>query len=264
MKNDDNTGRFTGFADVYDDVRPRQPEKLTQFIINYLGHAPRRVVDLGCGTGVSTMVWQSVCPDVIGVDASDDMIAAAKAKERPGLRFIKAFGSDTGLEAGSADAVVCSMSFHWMEPVSTLAEIDRILAPGGVFAAVDYDWPPVTAWEAEAAYMKVYNVLRRAEKEDADVSATFTRYDKNRHLDNMRSSGYFRYCREILFSAAEDCTAEKFVNILRSQGSFNTVMALRPELVRREYEEFCDTVRRVYGDSHFPAEYCYRMRIGVK
>ncbi len=48
--------------------------------------------------------------------------------------------------------VTCSQSFHWMEPHSTLAEIARILRPGGVFSAYDYQWPPTVHWQAETAF----------------------------------------------------------------------------------------------------------------
>ena len=54
--------------------------------------------------------------------------------------FYHPLGASTHAHA-SADIVTCSQSFHWMEPEPTLAEIARILRPGGVFAAYDYDWP---------------------------------------------------------------------------------------------------------------------------
>src|SRR3984893_18785877 len=55
----------------------------------------------------------------------------------------------TGLPDGCADIVTCAQSLHWMEPTSTLAEVARILRPGGLFAAYDYDWPPTLHWELD-------------------------------------------------------------------------------------------------------------------
>ena len=34
-------------------------------------------------------------------------------------------------------------ALHWMEPAPTFGEVARLLRPGGVFAALDCDWPPV-------------------------------------------------------------------------------------------------------------------------
>ena len=55
-----NADRFLGFADVYDDTRPKSPKKVQEIILKYLGNTPALVVDLGCGTGLSTIIWSEV------------------------------------------------------------------------------------------------------------------------------------------------------------------------------------------------------------
>ena len=62
-----NADRFRGFADVYENARPAVPERLISIVSGYLGHMPEAVVDLGCGTGLSTMIWGKVCANVVGV-----------------------------------------------------------------------------------------------------------------------------------------------------------------------------------------------------
>jgi len=42
-----------------------------------------------------------------------------------------------------------------MEHGSTVAEIARILRPAGIFAAYDYDRPPLIDWEVDAAFLAV-------------------------------------------------------------------------------------------------------------
>src|SRR4051794_19046780 len=61
----------------------------------------------------------------------------------------------TGLPDGCADIVTAAQSLHWMEPTATLAEIARILRPGGLFAAYDYDWPPTLHWELDRLAQEV-------------------------------------------------------------------------------------------------------------
>ena len=164
--------RFTGFADVYDQARPAVPEYPVKVICEYLGRQPELVVDLGTGAGLSATIWKVHCSHAIGIEPSEDMLAAAKEKECAQLSFRRGFGNDTGLDPECADVVVCSQSFHWMEPESTLCEVDRILKPGGVFATIDCDWPPVTKWQAEQAYMSLYGKVKRLEKELPDVEKT--------------------------------------------------------------------------------------------
>lgn len=259
-----NAARFTGFADTYDRARPAVPDYPVNIIRRYLGHTPDTVVDLGCGTGLSTRIWKGRCRRVIGIDPSGDMLAAARGKEGEGLSFRQGCGSDTGLPDACADAVVCSQSFHWMEPGPTLREIDRILKPGGVFAAIDYDWPPVAGWRAEREYEKIYGKIREWEERLPDVNASFIRYRKDRHLTHIRDSGYFRYARELVFAHTESCTAQRFIDMIYSQGSTQAVLKRHPEVLEEDLERFQKAVREIWGDAVFEVDFCYRMRLAVK
>lgn len=259
-----NAGRFTGFADVYDEARPHMPLYPVQVICRYLGKNPETVVDLGCGTGLSTEVWQSVCENITGVEPSGDMLEIANKKANASMKFIRAFSDNTGLPNDFADVVICSQSFHWMEPCATLAEVNRILKKGGIFATVDCDWPPVTKWQAEKAYMKLYEKVKEIEALTPEIKETFVRYPKDKHLKNIAQSGYFGYSRELLFSNTEKCTKERFEKIILSQGSFQTVYKKRPELIENELEEFRKSLDGIFDNSEFEIEFCYRMRIGIK
>ena len=259
-----NADRFTGFADVYDRARPSVPEYPAKVVAAYLGRRPETVVDLGCGTGLSTLVWKGRCDRVIGVEPSADMLAVARQKADETVCFQQGFGNDTGLPSDFADAVVCSQSFHWMEPMSTLREADRILKGGGVFVTVDCDWPPVATWQAEQAYMQFYNAAKALEKSLPDVKSSFVRYPKEKHLQNMQNSGLFCYCREIVFANTERCNAQRLIDLMQSQGSVQTVLKLHPEQIKAELEMFSQKMRDLLGEREFDIDFCYRMRIGVK
>ncbi|MGI5897126.1 MAG: class I SAM-dependent methyltransferase [Oscillospiraceae bacterium] len=259
-----NAERFHGYAEVYENARPAVPKYPVEIVCRYLKHTPARVVDLGCGTGLSTTVWRSVCGDVIGVEPSGDMLAVARGKEQPGLRFIQAFSDDTGIESETAEVVVCSQSFHWMEPGSTLKEVNRILKGGGIFATVDVDWPPVVGWELEREYMDIYAKIKRLEGDLDEIRSTFVRYPKERHLENISQNGHFRYVRELTFANREECTAERFIGILLSQGNLQMILKKRPELIEQDVERFRQRVDALAGDGSFAMDFSYRMRIGVK
>lgn len=259
-----NADRFTGFARIYDQARPAVPEYPVAVIEKYLGRKPRTVVDLGSGTGLSTQVWKNCGVHVIGIEPSDDMLMVAKQRECDGVSFCHGFGNDTGLEAECADAVTCSQSFHWMEPKSTLQEVERILKSGGVFATIDCDWPPVTEWRAEQAYMELYERICQLEKDMPDLRDSFVRYPKERHLANLKASGFFRYCREITFANTEDCTADRLIELLLSQGSLQTILKLHPQSIERELSLFRSTMKLIFGSRTFSVDFCYRMRVAVK
>ena len=143
MSLDANANRFAGFADLYDSVRPTPPTALSDVLTRYAGGRPALVVDLGCGTGLSTRWAAGWAARVIGVEPSADMRArAAAVTDDPNVRYVDGWSSDTHLPAGSADVVLAVQALHWMEPNGTFAEVARLLRPGGVFAALDCDWPP--------------------------------------------------------------------------------------------------------------------------
>ena len=259
-----NAARFAGFADLYESVRPTMPQHAIGLIKMYLGKTPCRVVDMGCGTGLSTLVWAGHCTEVIGVEPSADMLAVARRKQAPGISFVQAFSHDTGIEPASADTVVCSQSFHWMEPVSTLSEVSRILAPGGVFATVDCDWPPVCGTEAELSYSHLFDAVSRAEAETPALRDASTKWSKDDHLKNIRQSGHFRYARELVFSNTEPCTAERLIALALSQGGLQSVLKSLPGRIQPEIDCFRETVATIYGAEPFHVDFGYRMRIGIK
>ncbi len=259
-----NANRFMGFAELYDNARPRMPLYPVEIITGYLGKRPKLVADLGCGTGLSSEIWKAYADAVVGVEPSDDMRAVASAKEGENLTFIKGYAHETGLAEGCADAVVCSQSFHWMEPVVTLTEVNRILRQGGVFATVDCDWPPVGDWQAEEAYLALIDHVSAVEHANPEFQQSYFRWDKKKHLENIRRSGWFRYCREIVFSNREPCTAERFVGLALSQGGLQGILKRKPELVADQVETFRRRIVALYGNREFTVDFCYRMRVGVK
>jgi trans-aconitate methyltransferase len=99
--------------------------------------APRpgeRIVDLGCGTGGLTVQIATAGAEVVGIDASETMIARAR-ELYPDLRFEVAKGEDFALES-PVDAVFSSAALHWMwPPQEVAASVARALKPGGRFVA---------------------------------------------------------------------------------------------------------------------------------
>jgi len=249
----------TGFAEGYDSNRPSPPVTLLDVLcLEAQVERPRLVVDFGSGTGLSTRAWADRAEQVVGVEASPEMRDQAEAATKAeNVRFVHAYAQSTELQDGAADLVTCSQSFHWMEAEPTLAEAARILRPGGVFAAYDYDWPPIVHWEIESAFEEMLRRIGRAR----DVKP---RYSKEGHLERIRESGHFRYARELVLSSRERGSAERIVGMALSLGPLTV---LHQEGMTEEETGLAalrEAAQRALGDRKVDFYLGYRVRLGVK
>lgn len=110
--------------------------------------APRpgeRVLDLGCGGGtITSAIATRVLPGghVTGVDISRDAIEIARSSrgQSPGLTFTQADAHDLPFPDGAFDAATCvSVVVFCAEPPRVLAELRRVLRPGGRLLVVNSD-----------------------------------------------------------------------------------------------------------------------------
>ena len=249
-----------GFAGDYDRFRPRPPRVLLEVLCRYARvERPELVVDLGCGTGLSVRAWSGTAERVVGIEPNPAMLAVAE--DAPGVEYRQAFAHDTGLPDAIADIVTASQSLHWMEPEPTFAEAARILRPGGVFGAYDYDWPPIVDPEVDAAFMA--HRRHRAElRARLGLQRGADRWAKHEHLERLRASGRFRLSREIVLHSVEEGDAERVVGFAHSLGlpAITSDRELEREL---RVDELETTARRVLGDRTVPFVFGYRVRLGV-
>jgi SAM-dependent methyltransferase len=251
-----------GFAANYDRFRPRPPAALLDTLLEIARvERPALVVDLGAGTGLSTRVWAARADRVIGVEPNPAMLAEAeRLTSEADVTFVEAFGHDTGLPPGEADLVTCSQSLHWMEPAPTFAEAARLLRPGGVFAAYDYDPLPVCDWEVEQAYAAM--MIRRGEVRAAKgIPRGADLWPKESHLERIRESAAFRFCRELVLQSVEEGGAERIEGYARSLGLPVADVDLEPDL---RYDELRAVADRVLGDRIVAFRFGYRVRTGVR
>lgn len=260
-----NIERFSGFAERYDQFRPAPPDILAPLLTRLLP-APelRCVVDLGSGTGLSTRYWADKAQQVIGIEPAADMRRQAEAQTRAArVAYREGFSHQTGLPDQCAQIVTCSQALHWMEPQATFQEVARVLQPGGVFAAYDCDWPPTTgAWKAEAAYRECARGVQEFEK-TLTPAVPLQRWDKAQHLARMQASGCFRFTKEILVHQADTGNAERFIGLLLSQGSVQTLLKSGLSDAQIGLDRFRDTAEQALGTQAQTWYWSYRVRVGV-
>jgi SAM-dependent methyltransferase len=250
-----------GFGATYHQARPSPPRALLNLLSRLARvERPRLVVDVGSGTGLSTRAWAELADEVIGVEPNGEMRAAAAADTpSSNVRFVDGYSHRTGLADDCADIVTYSQSLHWMDPRSTFAEAARILRPGGVFAAYDYELPPSVDWEVDAAFEYFLLRVREFRRERLSIP----RAEKTGHVPRMRESGLFRYVRELGISGEDRANAGRVVTLALSLGPVGRLLEEGLSEEEIGLAGLREAAERVLADREATWTLSYRVRLGI-
>ena len=151
----------TGFArsvEAYERARPEYPAEAIEYIARELDLRPgRTVVDLAAGSGKLSRPLAKLGCDVIAVEPVDEMRAAIG----PGIEALAGTAEAMPLADDSADAVTVGQAFHWFDGPKALAEIERVLRPGGALALA-WNRRPVESSELHAKISEIIAPYRGA------------------------------------------------------------------------------------------------------
>ena|ERR1700731_3834980 len=93
-----------------------------------------RVLDLGCGSGLDLASWGVTASDeVTGLDIDESRLAVARVRF-PDRTYLHGAGEQLPFEDKSFDRVISAVAVPYMDIPKALAEIHRILVPGGVLS----------------------------------------------------------------------------------------------------------------------------------
>jgi ubiquinone/menaquinone biosynthesis C-methylase UbiE len=136
MLNTDKTyGNFSPVAVAYTKVRRGYPQGVFDWLHEMILGGNPAVLDLGCGTGLSTRQLQADGFLVTGCDLSEQMIDEARLASQ-GIDYVVARAESLPFPDNHFDGVTAFTAFHWFDNSEALIEIYRILKNGGAFCVV--------------------------------------------------------------------------------------------------------------------------------
>lgn len=202
-----------------------------------------RILELGCGNG-------SMWPEMIGslpkdcelnlTDFSQGMLDAARARigEHPGLSYRVVNIMDIPYETGSMDVVIANMMLYHVPDIDrALAEVRRVLKPGGIFYCATYGENSIMTW---------LNDLFSGFDIDIKMNTAFTLQNGKRMLlRQFDAVERFDYP-----DAFEITDTNDLVNYVLSM----TAMANLSRLPRETVYDVLDAQKRA-GIIHIPKEY---------
>jgi SAM-dependent methyltransferase len=127
---------FSTAARAYVRGRPEYPAEVVGWLEHALGLVPgKTVVDLGAGTGKFTKLLVRTGANVVAVEPVDAM-REQLGLALPTVQTLAGTAQAMPLADASVDAVACAQAFHWFATSDALAEIHRVLVPGGQLGLV--------------------------------------------------------------------------------------------------------------------------------
>ena len=196
---------FDRAAEEYEANRPDYPDAV-------LEHVPvgsdAEVLDVGAGTGKLTRVLARRYAHVIAVEPLDNMRAILE-RVVPSAEAHAGSADAIPLPDASVDAVFAAQAFHWFATDAAVAEIARVLRPGGVFADVfnegenSPDVPPAYQARLDALFAQPRSGAEDDERVAVIERGPFTqmRVDTAKHAQEQDRDSVLRFMRSISYVA---------------------------------------------------------------
>jgi len=148
-------------AERYFEGRPRYHpfviEKICEFL--KIGKPVARTLDVGCGTGFSSVALKDISEIVVGCDLSAEMLG--HSEDAPSVEYSVASGEYLPFSTSEFDLITVAQAVHWMDREKFFAESERVLKTGCPMIAYDnyfqgriFDEPRFNDWYKESFLKK--------------------------------------------------------------------------------------------------------------
>jgi SAM-dependent methyltransferase len=176
----------------------------------------RDVLDVGCGTGISSRQFQAAGCQVLGIDPDPKMAEVAR---RNGVDVEVAAIEDWDPAGRAFDAVVAGQAWHWVDQVAAAVKAAKALRPGGRLAPFwnVFQPPPDIA----AAFASVYDRVLPDLAVNLWARPALDAYDGvfRRVGDGIRQAGGFGEPERWRFDWARDYTRDEWLDQVPTQGN---------------------------------------------
>jgi SAM-dependent methyltransferase len=224
---------FERVADEYERTRPGYAPEALAWLVERLAIGPGRLVlDLAAGTGKLTRQLLALGADVVAVEPGDEMRAVLE-RVVPDASTLAGSAEAIPLFEASVDTITVAQAFHWFRTEEALAEMHRVLRPGGGIALL---W---NEWDDE-------DELLRALDEIIDTLRVEGVHD-GRQREAFEASPLFAGREERVFRHAELLPAE---TVVARAATVSAIVGAEPEVRERALT----AIRALVGEGtvHFP------------
>lgn len=135
---------FGDFVEAYEKGRAEYSPVIYGVFNRYFTDPYSPVLDLGCGTGISTRPFAKISHQVTGCDVDSKMLQVAIKTENPNISFIQGSADSLPFQNRKFSAITMFCCYHWFCNEKATKEIYRVLDKEGiVFVEDEVRSPPI-------------------------------------------------------------------------------------------------------------------------
>ena len=218
-------GNFGNLSRYYAGARQNFPQEIIEWFWLLVKNRDAKILDLGCGTGISTRQIAEIGGAVIGCDIDGQMIAEAK-KLNDRLEYLVAGAEKLPFSDNEFDAMTAFSAFHWFANEKALSEIKRTLKSNGIFYIVNKN----DTGNFKKGYKEIIRSVLRHDLPEAKKG-----YEPERLL---KKSGFVDIqVRD--FAASEYFTLPQAIEYLQSVSIWNLIPAHRKSDTLKLLKNYC-------------------------
>ena len=211
------SGNFGKLAAKYDALRPSYPKNVISIIFASIKSRTPVILDLGCGTGISTRQLTKSKASVIGCDIDKSMLKIARFSPKLNIKYVQGYAEKLPFENNKFDSVTTFIAFHWFMNKKAIRQIKRVLKPNGILCIVQPRFMP---------FQKDYRMVLEKELRHKIPK----RYKQSKEILPFLKQSGFRVKRHVIKSNVK-YTLNEYIELLKSYSLWNFVpMGRRKEI----------------------------------
>jgi ubiquinone/menaquinone biosynthesis C-methylase UbiE len=157
--------------------RPGYPPIVFDILATLIVDTPRRLLDIGCGTGALARHLVTLADQVDAVDVSQAMIDQGRRLrngDHPHLNWMVGRVEDIALVPPYA-LITAGESLHWMAWDTLLPRLQTLLTPNAMLVILELEYVPVPWSDALVKLIQQYSTIRDYQR--VDLVAELVRRD---------------------------------------------------------------------------------------
>lgn len=220
-------GNFGILSDRYDEARQNFPDEVLGYLWSKVRVITPSVLDLGCGTGISSRQLAAHGAVVTGADKDRAMIRVARSKHTPRIHYVVAPVEKLPFDDEEFDVLTAFSAFHWFATPRALLEVKRVLKPNGLFFVANKN-------DVGGFRQGYQSILRRF------INKALPDIKRNYDPESLLKGSDFTDIEKRTFEAKEFFAVPQAVSYLQSVSVWNLVPARLKSVARHSITEYCE------------------------